>query len=223
MKTLSDYIDYFKLMMSQGDVSDDFRWSEEAIYALLRNIRAQLLIQKSNKNRKISDFTYQNIPCFNVSYTTFDNCDCVPTDQQCKYLKTDDPIPELLQTRHGYLGYVTDAKGNIIDFLPYRDVQKTSFTFLKKDIPLAFIRDGHVYVTKSVDLDHINIYGVFYDPLKVAEYDCGTEVVCYNPLTQAFPVDKELSDTLLKMSYEELMKYSMQVPQDVVNNASTKQ
>jgi len=218
MYNVEYYINYLRNILSHGATSDDFPWSDQALYFLLCNLRAFLTIQKHKKSQVISEFTYQDLPCFEFEYTTIDDCTCTPTDQQCKYRRSVFEVPEILHGRNKLLAYVTDAKGTLISLKSFKDVKYNNNSFLKKDIPQAFIRNRKLYIDNAVDLERATITAVFYDPAELANYDCGTGDACYDPYTQVFPLDKELADTLFKMSYEDILKFSRTQPEDNIND-----
>lgn len=222
MHKVDYYIFYLKNILSQGASSDDFRWSDQMLYFLLCNIRATLITQKHKKNQKLSDFNYQDIPCITLSMSTIDDCDCVPEDIACKYMRSNIEIPEILMGRNKFLGYCTDMFGNNIDIVDFQSTKYDKFSFTKKDTVKAFIRNRKLFIVNNTELEKVSLTGIFYDPTDLASIDCGDNTtMCFDPLEQAFPMEKDLADTLFKMSYEDFVKYSMQVPQDKTNNAST--
>lgn len=221
----SYYIFYLKNILNQGVASDDNRFSDEMLYFLLLNIRATLISQKHKKNQKLSDFNYLDIPCIKLSLSTIDECDCVPADLGCKYMRSDIEIPEILMGRNKFLGYATDMYGNNIDIVDFQSTRYDKLSFTKKDSVKAFIRNKKLFIVNNTDLERVSLTAIFYDPHQLALIDCGEPdlTVCFDPLTQPFPMEKDLSDALFKMSYDDFVKYSMKIPQDKTNNAANPQ
>lgn len=223
MKNLEHYLSYLKLILSQGVQSDDARFSDEALTFLLLNIRTDLISNKHKKYNFISDQTYQTIPCIVLSLSTLDDCDCLPSDIGCKYRRSDIEIPTIVTGRNGYLANLTDMYGNKIDIKSFTENKYDKYSLTKSNKPSAFIRNNKLYITNNIELERVSLNAVFYDPTELSEISCGTdtEEVCYDIYTEPFPMEKDLSDILFKMSFEDIIKYSMRMPQDVTNNATS--
>lgn len=214
------------MILNHGTPSDDKRFSDRHLYFILKYLRAELIKNKANKYNYLNVFNYQTIPCLSLEIVTgLDDCPCLPDGVGCQYLRTASPLPKILSNRQGLLiSSVRDAVGNIIPGASYETTSYDQYTKIKKNMTRYFIHNGYLYLaTNNTDLEKINITAIFFDPVELASIPTcdNTEVTCYNPMTQAFPMDDELTSALFKMTYEELFGFALRVPQDTSNDSKS--
>jgi hypothetical protein len=223
---LEDYVSHLNMVLNHGTPSDDKRFSDRHLYFILRYIRAELIKNKANKYNYLNVFNYQTIPCLSLEIVTgLDDCPCLPDGVGCQYLRTASPLPKILANRQGLLiASVRDPVGNKIPGASYETTSYDEYTKIKKTMTRYFIHNGYLYLaTNNTDLEKISITAIFSDPVELASIqtcDDG-EVGCYNPLTQPFPMDDELTSALFKMAYDEIFGVAMRVPQDNTNDAKS--
>lgn len=226
MLLLEDYMSHIKTTLAHGIPSDDFPFSDRYIYSILRNIRAELLKQKANKSNYLNTFNYQTLACLSLEVVQgLDDCDCLPDGVGCQYARTTSPIPEILSNRDRLLvRSVRDSVGNIIDQTTYETNYYDTYSKIKKDRTRYFIHNGYLYITpNNTDLSKVSITALFFDPVDLATIPtCEDSAVnCFEPLKQPFPMEKDLSSALFKMTYDEIFTYAMRVPKDETNDAQS--
>ena len=222
MQLIGEFLGHLEAIMSQGPKSDEFRFSSKHLYNILIYIRAELIKNKANKLQALSEFNYQTIPCLSLELANLNDCDCLP-GVGCKYLRTSQLLPEILSYRNGYLiKSVTDMVGNNIPETTLEASKYDKYSFTKKETTQYFIHNNRLYLTTNQSLEKINLSAIFYDPTSInGMSSCAStsELDCYDPLTQAFPMEKDLTSALFKMVYEEVVGISMAIPQNPENNA----
>ena len=70
-------------------------------------------------------------------------------------------------------------------------------------------------------MDHINVRGVFEDPVEAISYSsyCTDVDDCVNPLETDFPIDEDQVDTLVEMASKELVALFSQMKEDLTNDS----
>jgi len=214
---LQELTGYLKTSINNGPEPRSFRLTDRYLYFMLKNFRALLIRRKVDKQYFVSDFNFQTLPCVSLEKSTLMDCNCLPSGVGCPLLRSTDPLPEILTSRNNYiLNYVTDMYGNDIPLTTMQEFKYSNMSFYKKDRICCFIHKGYLYIANNTDLEKVTLNAVFYDPLEVTDCDGNT---CLDPLTSEFPMDKELVDTLLKMSYQEILGVVNSTPQDRENDS----
>lgn len=213
---LNELIEHIKSVLNNGPTPRSFRYTDRSIYFIIKVFRAKLLRNKAAKGYFVSDFNYQTLPCVSLEQSKLLDCNCLPTGVGCPVLRSTQPLPEILTGRNGYLlNHLTDMYGNDITLSTFQKFKYSFMSFYKKGKTCAFIHNGYLYIGNNTDLEKVSLTAIFFDPVEVN--DCNDDV-CFDPLTMEFPMDKELVDALLKMSYQELLAIAYSVPQDREND-----
>ncbi len=222
MNLVGEYIGHIEAILSQGPKNDEYRFSDKHIYNILLYLRAVLIKNKANKMQVISEFNYQTVSCLSLELANLNDCDCLP-EVGCKYLRTSQPLPEILTHRNGFMiKQVTDLHGNIIPETTLQDSAYDKYSFTKKDTVQYFIHNNYLFITNNKRLKKINITAVFYDPTAtngLSSCDTEADSDCFDPKTTPFPMEKDLTSALFKMAYEEILGIAYQVNQDPENDA----
>lgn len=214
---IGELIGHIKTILNNGPEPRTYRFNDKSIYFIIKYFRAVLIRNKASKDYFISDFNYQTLPCISLEMSKLLDCDCLPAEVGCRILRSTQPLPEILTDRNRYLLlHSSDMLGNEIPLTSFNSFKYNKYSLFKKTRPVCFIRDGYLYVANTLDLEKITLTAIFYDPLEVN--DCNDDE-CYDPLTEDFPMDKELVATLLKMTYQEILGIAYLVPQDNENDA----
>jgi hypothetical protein len=221
--TINEHIAHIQTLFNSGLASDDKKLSDMHIYHLLKLVRSRLLYEKQNKMYKISDFSFQYIPCLKLEEGFLNDCPCVPQD--CPVLVSK-PLPKPLNWRNGYMLKVTTLDGVTIPemslakykYQKYRKTQLSKYGW--------FIHDGRLIVVGDLRLCLVSIKGLFEDPTELEGISiCDSEgnetpAKCYDVTTDEFPIDTELVDTMYKLVTDQL-GLAYQLPQDNENNAKS--
>ena len=221
MATINEHISHIQTVFNSGIASDDKKLSDMHIYHLLKVVRARLLYEKQNKMYKISDQTFQYIPCIKLEEGFLNDCPCVPQD--CPVLVSQE-LPKLLSWRNNIFLQVTNISGDTIPQISLKQVNYLKYRKTKLSKFGWFIHNNRLIVVGDLRLCLISLRGLFEDPTELEAISmCDSEgnttpAVCYNVDEDEFPLDSELIDVMYKLVIEEL-KQAYGFPQDNENNA----
>lgn len=220
--TRDEHVYAIQNLMNAGSPSDDNRFSNRLVYHFLKIVRARLVKQKADSKNFIAEDNYQAI-CMPLIKTTFHDCDCVPYDD-CMILRSKYKIPKQLTPYMGSALQVYFLDGKPIGRISEPAAAKLEYSLIG-DSPIAFFfHDGYIYITGTLLLKAIQIYGVFEDVDNLSSYTIcdvdGTESdnPCYNPETDTFPIDADLVFPMYQMVIN-ILSIGKQMPEDNVNNA----
>lgn len=237
MALLSEHIAHIKSVLSRGAESDDSRYSDRQIYFLLRYLRAELFKQKLDKYNYVSPFNYQTIPCIPLELVTEDEgCECSShrhygnhdglfketwNSTDCVILRTVSEIPRPIVNRKQMFLKVWTQGGVSIDPASSDDVKYAKYSKIKKNLLSYEVINNRIYVKGTTTLKALKIRALFADPLAVnIPGACGDgEVVCFDPYTDEFPLDLEMTRAMNKLTYEELVDIMAKMPEDVDNDS----
>ena len=215
----------FKDLMSKDRLSDDIGYSNRWIYNHLLNYRAQLLIQKLDKD-KLSELNYQTIPNINVIEVPDTDFKCIPP-MKCVLLRSEVPIPSYIDLKS--ITSPLNKSGEIIkfteidpDMIKYKLLSKLPAQLNNTYYYIQNIGNGaYVYIwsNKIEFLKGIAIKGIFHRPhLVEAINDCAGNInPCYNYLDAEFPIDPELLSTMYAMALSSIMKGKVMAT-DLIND-----
>jgi len=223
---IGEIIQRVQSLYSKGVQSDDSRLSSRHIYNKLVTVRTKLLSQKAAKKQKISQWSYQTIPCAELVPTLPYESTYLPAIG-CQILKTKYPLPKTLTDLNSHIiQSVTSVDGEVIyseigwSERKYKKANK--YTSRKPDF---VIRDNYLFVTHKNGPKVITITGLFEDPIEAENYPsyCPTTSEenpdCINILDKRFPMEDELIDTLIEISVNELVVLFSKGTEDLTNNA----
>lgn len=220
----SEIIQRVQSLYSKGIQSDDSRLSSRHIYNKLISLRSRLISQKVNKRQKISQWSYQTLPCIGLEKAPKNECPCIPPIG-CEILKSKYPLPKSVTSIDKHIiQSVTSLDGSEVYNETFFEIEKYSKgnKYTKNNISY-YIRNGYLYVTGTIGLEVITLTGIFEDPTEVINYksycedDC--EECCESVLDQDFPIDGDLIDVLVELSVKELIEVFSQMREDRNNNA----
>lgn len=223
MAKLREHIYAVKNILERGLASDDSRLSEKLIAFLLKTARSQLIKEKINKYKEVSQLSYQTI-CVPLELTTYHDCDCIPESVGCKILKSTCKIPRDLVSKWGSSLTVLTASGRILDMSSLTQNDLTKYSDTNKNPKIAyFIENQHIYVLNNTDLKIVLLSAIWEDPEIINTFcKCNngklTEEPCYDPIDDDFPIDAELSRPMRLMVIQELQNM-YRIPEDNLNNA----
>lgn len=200
-----------------GLQGDDEAISEDLVGFWVDNVRAKLIKENLDKGRTLSQNAVQSLGCVEVSQVDASVCCDLKTD--CTVLRTDTQIPAPIEissrdlvTRIGPVG-IGDRPYNIIEFerVPWVDTDKFVY---------AFLRDRHVYIIGPdiMDIEKINIQGVFANPVDVGSYQTCAGDPCYTDDT-TYPISEYMVPTLEAIILQNYFKIAAVSPNDQTGNA----
>lgn len=213
---INEALSELKVILNHGPKSKNFRYDDRDLYHMLLKHRAELIRQRADKHRQLSEWTYQTLAAVDLEPATLFGVACY-TDG-CIYKRSVSPFPELVGNRYGAIvKHVTDLEGNEIPYGQFETQRYDKYSYTKKDTPQAFILNGHLYIINTTDLAGVAFTGVFFDPLAVNDVQlCGAVNTCYDPLTHEFPCEKDLLRACYSLVYEDIFGVSMKIPIDTI-------
>jgi hypothetical protein len=217
------------ILNNSGEVSDDYQYSDQQIYFILKSVRSYLLRQRITEGKYISPYNYQTIPCFKLALQTIQDCECF--DSTCKALQSNCSLPTLITTQKG-LGIqgvytVNSPKPTRLDNLTYDSFRLSQYSKTMQDVKGWFMTDNArlLTVTGYTRLAAVKVTGLFDDPLAVAmmSTDCGCNEdgspICVDPYEFEFPLDSDLSKSLWSLTYDDILKVALKMNVDLKNDA----
>lgn len=230
---LESIIQRTQSLYSKGVQSDDSRLSPRHIYNKLLTTRAKIYLQKINKKQKISQWSYQTISCIEMEEVSKHECDCLPDnaeDTRCPIFRSKYPIPSVL-TSYGkhQIQSVTSVDGNYlyseISWVEAKYKLYNKYTRIKSDF---YMRNNYLFLTFNKQEDNnnstttvVSMTALFNNPQEADNFIsfCPDGIVdCESPMEKEFPMDLDLVDLLVEMSYKELVAEFSQNREDITNN-----
>jgi len=220
MALLSEHIAHIKSVLSKGAESDNSRYSDRQIYFLLKYLRAELLKQKLDKYHFVSPFNYQTIPCIELEKVDEnEGCECYSTG--CLILKSKYALPRVIVNRNQLLLKIWTPAGIVVDYATNDEVKRAKYSKTKNSGYTYEIINNYIYVRGNLSLEALKVRAIFTDPLEVnIPGACGDNQTCFDPYTEDFPLDLEMTRALNKMSYEELVGVMSKMKEDMENNSN---
>lgn len=222
---ISEHVQHIKNVLSGGTSSDDFKIPDRQIYFVLKYLRAKLIRTRVDRYNYINDYNYQTIDCLPLELVKVKNCnDCVEIDNECYVLQSKCELPKIISNRNQMLiDKVTTVLGEEDNYFQGETINKlTTYSKYRKSPQKLFyeIYNKRLRVYGSTVLEAVSFKALFEDPLKLADLNCCSgDDPCFDPDTDDFPLEADLADLLHKMTYEELLKIMMRLPQDLENDA----
>jgi len=220
--TRDEHVYAIQNLLNAGSPSDDNRYPNRLVYHFLKVARARLVKQKADSHRFIAEDNYQSL-CMPLIKTTFHDCDCVPSSD-CLILRSKYKIPKQLMPYFGSALQVYYFDGKSIGRIATPSASKLEYSLVENPVTF-FFHDGYIFITGTLTLKAVQIYGVFEDVDNLSQYTIcdesgdDTSVTCYNPEEDIFPMDGDLVWPAYKMVLEILAQSRMQMPEDNENNA----
>lgn len=220
---ISEIIQRVQSLYSKGVQSDDSRLSNRHIYNKLVSVRNRLMSQKVNKNQKLSQWSYQPIPCIELIKAPIHECPCVPKGNcvvlRSKY-KLPKPIPSI---EKDVIQSVTTLDGSIkFDPTTFENEKYAKGNKYTSNKPEFYIRDEYLYITYYKALEVVTLTGIFSDPLEVYNFPsfCGeTCKDCESFLDKNFYIDSDLVEPMIEISLQELINIYSQMREDQTNDS----
>ena len=205
----------------KGVPSSSTRLRNRHIYSKIKTARSRVISQEKKKGQAISQFSYQTIPCIEMVEVPIHECPCIPPLGYC-ILRSKYKIPKTLTGADSDLiQSVTSLDGNIrYDPTTWQDVKYIKGNKYTGTDPNYFIRNDYLYLTTKKYPVVITITGIFDDPVEASDYPsyCGDESNCTPYMDREFPVEGDLVDAILELSFPELISIFNSNREDVTNN-----
>lgn len=192
----------------------------------IKNTRAQLIKQDSNKGYSADSYIVQSLGC--VDLILADKSECCNVNIGCTILRTKEPIPSVIELHHDQLwtriGSV-DFTQPAFDFISYERVPYESAGRFNNTVK-AFLmnNNGFMYFlvpdTKLKLMKYANIQGVFEDPEDVSRFNNCNGTSCYSDSTP-FPVKAWMANSIEKIVIDMFADRQSKSSVDMTNNSKT--
>lgn len=199
--------------------------TKELVAYHIRNVRAQLIKQDSNRGYSADPYIIQDLGCLDLEKV--DTADCCNDNSDCIVLRTVKPIPSTIEMHHKQLitrvGPI-DKTGMSFDWIDYSRVPFIGLNKFTKNRIKAYqmYNNGHIYlITPGIlaqGLKKINVQGVFENPEDAATYTKCDGSSCYNDDT-AYPIKSWMIPTITKMVIDMFVNQQSQAGIDFTNNS----
>lgn len=217
MKTIGHYISLFRGLIE--DFSRTEPYTDEFLYGVLSVCRAEVIKQRLDKFVNVSADNWFRM-CFTLEVTTSHNCNCVPAYLSCRVLRTVFKVPQVLSGRNKSKLQVSLLDGTNINIVTEAEWMRIKDNEFKSRFYYASLVNGHLYFWNlPLNKKIVEVYGLFADPAKLADISCNemTGGDCVDVYGYEFPIDEELSRTMLRMAIE-MLGYSLQNIADKTND-----
>lgn len=222
---LGEVIQRVQSLYSKGVQSRSTRLTPRHIYSALLSSRSIILQQQASKKQKPTQWSYQVLPCVELTSVPLHECPCVPPSG-CDVLRTKYQLPTPVNGLDKYLIQSVTSLDGSIKFDPTRfDTSKysTGAKFTSKNSKF-YIKNQYGFITIKKLLSGLTIIGLFDDIIEAKQFPsvCGdcAECECEDIMDMEFPIDGNLIRPLLQLAYEELISMMKQIKEDKTNNAS---
>lgn len=207
---------------NKGVPSDDSRMSNRYIYSKLRSTRIVLLTRKIKKKQKVSQWSYQTLPCVELIIAPQHECPCVPYDG-CMILRSKYKLPEIFTDMNRHLIQTVAKIDNSVQFTEttWNAVKLTAGNRFAKLPGQYYIHNGYLYITNTKKIALATVVALFNDPIAAYTFEGGCINVndCKSHLDFEFPFDGEMEEALIELAKEEILAFTMS-KEDIVNNSN---
>lgn len=222
MATISQHISNVRALIKQYGRTDE-SYTDQFLYQLLKGERNDLLSEILRKFNHVSEWNWQTY-CMPLIKAKPYNCNCVPdTVGDCLALRSKYKIPQAVKGRNkSYVEFKTLGGDRITLYEESEWLRLKDDDIIGKKLAGSII-DGYLYIWNNLKLKVVSIGGIWQDQMEWAVVpkcnDDGTESIdiCFNPLTEEFPLDLEKQNYIYTKILS-LLKIPLQLPQDQTND-----
>lgn len=227
LSTNRNVIQEVQSLYSKGVQSQNSRLSNRHIYSKLIRTRSQVLSQEAKKKQALSQWTYQTLACIELIEVPYNECPCT-LQSGCMVLRTKYPIPSIIYNADcPIIQSVTGLEGRIsFKETTFKDRKYSKGNKYTSNRPEFFIRDfegkDYIYITVTLRLETITLTAIFDNPIFVYLFPamCGSiDYSCLNYLDFEFHCDRDLMNSIIALTAEELIGDFSKRQQDITNNS----
>lgn len=226
VNTIGELIERIQNAYSKGVQSDDSRLSSRHIYSKLKSVRNKIISQQLKKRQKISDWNFIILPCTELIKVENHECPCLPSIG-CQVYRTKHKLPKVLTdlNKHIIQWVMTVESSKIID-----EITRESYLY----------NAGNKYTSKHLkyilENEYLYIYGenipqlikiklLAEDPIEAYNFPsyCGNDSnnnECESMFDKVFPIDGDMIELLIEMSFPELITIFNQSTEDKLNDST---
>jgi hypothetical protein len=217
-------VDKYREFLRQ--LSDDSVFTDEFLYAMLIQSRAELIKNMVDNNKELSPWLFQRF-CIKLCPANFIECSCIgDVDFGCTVYRSEKPIPEFLYQNDNLILNISELFGDHINYIKersYRTVKyrkyQNKFYYMIGDIN----GEKHIFMlspNNNIPPKYIKAEGVLVDPSETEEFMCDSNEECFNPVGVGFSLDLTKHNALFKLTTE-LLGITLKMPEDRSNNSES--
>lgn len=221
---VNEIIQRVQSLYSKGVASDDTRLSSRHIYNKLISARSLVLLQQSKKRQKISDWSYQILPCVEIIEVPVTDCPFIP-DNTFKVKRTKYRLPKPITSIIAHnIEWVFSLDNNIkfdesnrLEILHSKGNRYTSK--LSKYVP----DDGYLYLFGKNLPEVIKVKMLCEDPAEAIDfkYNSKTITLCLTPLEMDFPIETGYIELIVEMCVKELIEIFRGQKEDIKQDSKS--
>lgn len=210
MKKIGEIIERVQNFYIKGGITDTTDLSNRLVYSKLLTVRERMMSQELKKKQKISNWSYQTLPCVKLINIPAHACPCI-TPIGCEVLRSEHKLPNVITGLVGEaIKSVTSIERSIkIDRVEINSIgsQKgNKYTALKTNF---FIHDDYLYLTTNTGIKVVTVLGLFADPVEASRFktycdDCEDCQDCIDYMEEVFPIEGNLIDGLVELTIAEV-------------------
>lgn len=195
--------------------------SRRQVEAWIHEYRAKLIKQDLDKGKKPHTAYIQTIPAVKLIVEDLAGSLSKVTSD-LNILRTEIKIPKDLDLNHSTgITFVGDLQGNAIQVVSESRFPYQAFRRYTNNDPLAFFRDGYVYVVNADGLAYLTIRGIFENPVDVYELANSVTNLQLFSYTEGYPIPITMIPTLKAMILEKELGITVQTPSDNIANSNS--
>jgi len=222
--TLSRILHDLLLIVRGSKISQSEPISTRQIESWVHQYRALLLKQDLDKNKTVNPDYIQEIDYLKLSLVDIGGENVVSGIPETGFsvLKTDLAIPKTIDLNHkSGLIYVGTVAGNEIQLISESRSKWQSYKKYTAKDPVAYLKNGYLYISSITDLNYITIRGIFEIPPEVGNF--------VNPITNQpsydinskYPIPANMLPVLKEMILSKELGIEVRAPSDVVNDSAS--
>ena len=208
-------------------ISDDSVFTDEFLYAMLLQSRAEIIKNMVDNNKELSPWLYQRF-CIKLCPSNFIECPCIGVDVDfgCTIWRSEKPIPEFIYQNDNLIMNISELYGSHINQVRERTSRTVKYRKYKVDFYYMigdFNNEKHLMIlgtTGRIPAKYVKAEGVLSDPTEVDEFMCNENDGCFDPLGNGFSLDLTKHNALFKLTTE-MLGITMKLPEDRTNNGES--
>lgn len=218
MVTLNHIVSDIKNIATSGQLQYSFRIENEQIEYWIHEIRSMLISQAIVKKENISDVWIQSISC--VDLEIVDGSECCLEDTGCKVLRSVKQLPPTIEYYNDNLIIRVVTNSGVV--ISKSNAFKASYQKYNKYVsnkPTWFLKNGYIYIKGTLDIEHVNIYGLFENPMDLAGFTSCEGQACFTE-DSVYPVSLKMASDITNIVLKTKVYPFLSIPKDTSNNAS---
>ncbi len=217
MFTLRHGVADVRNIADSGKNNYSFRITDKQIAFWFAEIRAMLISQAIAKRQDITDTWVQDLSCMELELVDASECCFITTD--CYILKTKVRIPNTIETAgDNFILRVTNPMGDIIPKSNIFEAKYNRYNKYTSKKSQWYLRDGYLYITSELLLEHVNIFAIFENPEDLAGLSTCGGLACFS-WDSKYPCSLKMANDITNIIMQTKVMPFLQMPHDTSNDA----